>query len=78
MASPQMQSHELGAETRTYFDLVRTHSCVTTRSSDVFKEYGLTEQQYHVLRVLENSGPEGLQCLECISRRSKVDPSLPQ
>lgn len=69
MASPQFQTvqsvaRDLGAETRTYFDLVRTHSCVTTRSSDVFKEYGLTEQQYHVLRVLQSAGPQGLQCLE--------------
>ena len=69
MASPNVHPimDQPQAETETYLDLIRTHSCITTRSSEVFKSYGITEQQYHVLRILNEAGPGGLPCLE-ISR----------
>ena len=51
-------------ETRTYLDLVRTHGCLTTRSGEVFKPHGITEQQYYVLRILDETEARGLPCLE--------------
>jgi DNA-binding MarR family transcriptional regulator len=55
-------------ETRAYLDLLQTQGSLSQRSSQIFKRYGVTEQQYHVLRILTDAGPGGLPCLE-ISRR---------
>lgn len=68
MAAPQTTQDNPGLyalpETRAYHDLVHTHSCVTTKSADLYREHGLTEQQFHVLHVLMRGGPGGLPCLE--------------
>ncbi len=37
-------------ETRAYLDLLHTHGCITTKSAEIYKGHGVTEQQYHVLR----------------------------
>jgi DNA-binding MarR family transcriptional regulator len=51
-------------ETKTYLEVLRTHGTVTMRSAELFREYGVTEQQYHLLRILEEAGPGGLPCLD--------------
>jgi DNA-binding MarR family transcriptional regulator len=66
-AQPQFESPlpaPESLETLAYRDLLHTHSCVTTKSADLYREYGLTEQQFHVLRLLECAAPCGLPCLE--------------
>ncbi len=57
------QAPPSGPATRAYLDLLHTHGLITTRSAGLYKDHGLTEQQYHVLRVLAEAGPGGLSCL---------------
>lgn len=63
-------------ETRAYLDLVRTHGRITTRSTEIFKRHGVTEQQYHALRVLEAAGPGGLPCLELAQQLPTPAPDI--
>ena len=64
MPAPNLLEEPLLPESRAYLDLVHTHSCITTKSSEIFRSCGITEQQFHVLRVLDAAGPGGLPCLE--------------
>ena len=63
-------------ETRTYLDLLETHSSLTTRSGELYKQYGVTEQQYHVLRILDEGGPGGLPCLEVARQLPNPAPDI--
>ena len=63
-------------ETRAYQELVHTHGRITNRSSEIFRRHEITEQQYHVLRVLEDSGPGGLPCLELARRLPTPAPDI--
>ncbi len=78
-ASP-LTSHESQVqfipETRAYLDLLHTYGCITTKSAEIYKKYGVTEQQYHVLRVLEDGGPGGLPCLEVARRLPTPGPDI--
>jgi DNA-binding MarR family transcriptional regulator len=50
-----------------YLNLLRTHSVLVAQFEKFFKEYGLTEPQYNVLRILRGArsgGQNGLPCLE--------------
>lgn len=70
------QAPPCAPETRAYLDLLHTHGSLTTRSAALYKEYGVTEQQYHVLRVLEEAGPDGLCCLELAERLPSPAPDV--
>lgn len=63
-------------ETRAYLDLLRTHGRITTRSTQIFRGHGITEQQYHALRVLEAAGPGGLPCLEVAQQLPTPAPDI--
>ena len=63
-------------ETRAYLDLLHAHGSLTTRSAEIYKRHGVTEQQYHVLRVLEEGGPGGLPCLEVARRLPTPAPDI--
>ena len=63
-------------ETRTYLDLLRTHGSVTTRSAELYREYGVTEQQFHVLHLLAEAGNGGLPCLELARRLPTPAPDV--
>lgn len=75
MSAPQREA-VFHPETRTYFDLIHTHSCITTKSAELFREHEITEQQYHVLRILDEAGPGGLPCLEIARRLPTVAPDI--
>ena len=48
-SSPQQKAH---------INIIYTHNWLTNKSSTIFKEYGITMQQYNVLRILKGSHPE--------------------
>jgi len=70
------QAPRYAAETRAYLDLLHTHGSITTRSVGLYKNHGVTEQQYHVLRVLAEAGPDGLSCLELGERLPTPAPDV--
>jgi DNA-binding MarR family transcriptional regulator len=72
----EVQAPPAGPETRAYLDLLHTHGSITTRSADLYKGHGLTEQQYHVLRVLAEAGPDGLSCFELSERLPTPAPDV--
>ena len=74
--APLQPSGQALPETRAYLDLVRTHGRITTRSTEIFKRHGVTEQQYHALRVLEAAGPGGLPCLELAQQLPTPAPDI--
>jgi len=51
-----------------FVNLLMAHRQVTDGFFELFKEHGLTEPRYDVLRILRNAGPEGLPSQE-IGRR---------
>lgn len=55
-------------EMEAFLNLMRTHQVLTQEADKIFKEYGLTETQYNVLRILAGADDEGLPSLE-IARR---------
>jgi MarR family 2-MHQ and catechol resistance regulon transcriptional repressor len=40
----------------TYINLIRTHERLTTEFAHLFKEHGLSDSQYNVLRILRGEG----------------------
>ena len=74
--APLHPSGQALPETRAYLDLVRTHGRITTRSTEIFKRHGVTEQQYHALRVLEAAEPGGLPCLELAQQLPTPAPDI--
>ena len=75
MSVPGREPREM-PETRTYLDLQRTHGTVTTRSAELYREHGVTEQQYHVLKLLAEAGPGGLPCLEIVHQLPTPAPDV--
>ena len=63
-------------ETRAYLDLLHTHGCITTKSAEIYKGHGVTEQQYHVLRALDAAGAGGMPCLELARRLPTPAPDV--
>ncbi len=47
--------HKLG------INLIYTHNWLFARYSDVFRRFGITEQQFNILRILRGAHPEPLQ-----------------
>lgn len=48
------------AKQKATLNLLFTSSWLTNRHKDFFKEYGLTPQQYNVLRILRGQHPESI------------------
>lgn len=55
-------------EIEAYLSVARTFDQLHTELDAVFKQYGLTQQQYNVLRILRGAGEEGLPSLEIANR----------
>ncbi|MEM6673978.1 MAG: MarR family transcriptional regulator [Planctomycetota bacterium] len=45
-----------------YLTLVRAHERLAGGMHSLFKQHGLTQATYNVLRILRGAGPEGLPC----------------
>ena len=46
-------------ESEAYLNLVRTHETVMRPVSQFFREYGLTQTLYNVLRIIRGAGDQG-------------------
>lgn len=55
-------------EEEAYLNLLRTSAILIADFERLFKECGLSEPQYNVLRILRGAGGGGLPCLEIGSR----------
>lgn len=55
-------------ELEAFLNLVRTSDQLQWHLAELFKQYGVTMQQYNVLRILRGAGEEGLPSLS-IARR---------
>jgi DNA-binding MarR family transcriptional regulator len=51
-------------ELEAFLNLVRTSDQLQTEIGALFKQRGITQQQYNVLRILRGAGQEGLPSLE--------------
>jgi DNA-binding MarR family transcriptional regulator len=55
--------------------IMRTNELLQIRLTRLFREYGVTAQQYNILRILQGSG-KPLPCLEIASRMITVVPAI--
>lgn len=62
-------------EQEAILNLLRTSDQFQNRFGRLFREYGLTESQYNVLRILRGEG-EPMPCLEIASRMIQVVPAI--
>ncbi len=62
----------------TYIDLLRTYESVSGRFKETFKRFGLTLQQYNVLRILyvRDPGDRGLSCQQISERLIHREPDI--
>jgi DNA-binding MarR family transcriptional regulator len=51
-----------------YLNLLRSAQWLSNDVERLFKQYGLSEATYNVLRILRGAGGDGLPCLEVASR----------
>jgi hypothetical protein len=57
-----------------YLNLLKTTDELQRAAATALKPYGITGQQYNVLRILNGSEPGGLACGEIASRMITHDP----
>ena len=63
-------------ETRACLDLLYTHGHLTTGSAEIFREHGVTPQQFYTLRALAQEGPEGAPVMELGTRLPTPAPDV--
>lgn len=63
-------------EQQAYVALVSAADCARTVAEDTFRPYGITGQQYNVLRILRGAGPEGLPTLTVADRMIERTPGM--
>src|SRR3954464_2829510 len=51
-----------------YLNLIRTYGMLETDFNRLFKQHGISEPKYNVLRILRGAGGDGLPSLEIASR----------
>ncbi len=51
-------------ESEAFLNLVRTHETVMRPVSQFFREYGLTQTLYNVLRIIRGAGDQGVTCTQ--------------
>ncbi|MCP4003586.1 MAG: MarR family transcriptional regulator [bacterium] len=69
-------SPESAPETEAFLSVWRTHARLLAESARLCRAYGITEQQYNVLRVLYLGDPEGMPCLEVAARLPNRVPDI--
>jgi DNA-binding MarR family transcriptional regulator len=61
----------------TFLALLRAHEGLSTEAAKFFQQYGITMQQYNVLRVLYvRSGENGLRCSDISERLINREPDM--
>ncbi len=63
-------------EEETFLNLVRTQSVLSAGLMRLFKEHGLSDPQYNILRILRGAGDPGLPCLEIGERMVTREPDV--
>ena len=58
------------------YDILRTAGALRRLYADIFEQYGITFQQYNVVRILRGAGPGGLPTLEIVSRMIDQAPGI--
>ena len=56
--------------------LLKTVDLLRQRESEVFEPFGVTDQQYNVLRILRGAGKQGLPTLEIADRMIERSPGI--
>lgn len=46
----------------TYIALMRSHDALSSEFTELFKQHGLTQAWFNVLRILRGAGDEGMPC----------------
>jgi DNA-binding MarR family transcriptional regulator len=64
------------AEQKVYLQLWRTYDCLKAVEDELFGRFGLSAQQYNVLRLLEMEYPEGLKTMELGARLISRGPDI--
>ncbi len=61
---------------QVYLELLRTVSALSHQADAFFREFGITQPQYNVLRILRGAGPAGLGRNEIADRMLTVTPDM--
>ena len=54
----EIKSKFNSAQQKAHINIVYTHNWIANKASKVFKEHGITMQQYNVLRILKGAHPK--------------------
>jgi DNA-binding MarR family transcriptional regulator len=65
-----------GPQQEALLNLRRTAGYIEHSAQQIFRQKGLTESQYNVLRILRGAGDEGLRCSEIGERMITPDPDV--
>ena len=63
-------------EEEAYLSVIRTADLLARDIGDQLKDYGISETQYNVLRILRGAGPDGHPCSEVGARLVTRDPDV--
>ncbi len=79
--TPTSLQHEVGKqhpfdapEQEAYLNLMRAHAVLSRAFAGLFKEHGLSDAQYNVLRIVSSAGKEGLRTETIGARMVAQDP----
>jgi DNA-binding MarR family transcriptional regulator len=64
----EIQSRPIAPEVAAFLNIVRTSDQLSFEVTQLLRPYGITQQQYNVLRILKGAGETGLPCLEIGAR----------
>lgn len=64
----EIQSRPIAPEVAAFLNIVRTSDQLSFEVTQLLRPYGITQQQYNVLRILRGAGEAGLPCLEIGTR----------
>lgn len=63
-------------QTKAWINMIYTFNCLMDRINQVFKQFGITQQQYNVLRILRGRQNEAATCAEVKSVMLDKNPDL--
>ena len=63
-------------EEEAYLSVIRTADLLARDIADRLKDFGISETQYNVLRILRGAGPDGHPCSEIGARLITRDPDV--
>lgn len=64
----EIQSRPISPEVAAFLNILRTSDQLSFEVTQLLRPYGITQQQYNVLRILRGAGEAGLPCLEIGAR----------